>query len=363
LVLLTPILISISCGIYSIYSSQKKDALLPVSKSALPLTVTAEADKFEIAGESEIAINHAASSLDYHYTLIPTVDYPYASIMLTFGESLDAASYNNFSDYKQITFNIACSHEHDMKLYLITHEEGYSNIADIKSHRPSAKHFLCSQEQRTIVLDLDTFQTEKWWLHHHGQQMTDKTHTQINVKISDVVLHKKQNAVLTSILMLLTLCSWIPFIFWLSRQNRKTRIQETVAEIEIKAKDDKNNHKKATTPRKKNSDISKKIVQIILSNYPDPEFNIEALSTKSGLHRNRINDALKQKTGHTFSVYLNKLRLTEAARLLREEETGNITRVALAVGYKNVSYFCKVFKSSYGRSPKAYKAHNDSLTR
>ncbi|HTF85023.1 MAG TPA: helix-turn-helix domain-containing protein, partial [Cellvibrio sp.] len=59
--------------------------------------------------------------------------------------------------------------------------------------------------------------------------------------------------------------------------------------------------------------------------------------------------------GFTFTGYLNKLRLTEAARLLKEGEDANVAEIAYSVGYKNVSYFNKLFKEEYGCPPKAFK--------
>jgi AraC-like DNA-binding protein len=57
----------------------------------------------------------------------------------------------------------------------------------------------------------------------------------------------------------------------------------------------------------------------------------------------------------TFTAYLNKLRLTEAARLLAENEEANVSEIAYSVGYNNASYFNKLFKNEYGCTPKTFK--------
>ena len=74
-----------------------------------------------------------------------------------------------------------------------------------------------------------------------------------------------------------------------------------------------------------------------------------------GINRNKINEILKNELGYTFSTYLNKLRLTEAARLLSTQKSANISEIAYSVGYKNVPYFNKLFKLEYGCSPKKFK--------
>ena len=64
---------------------------------------------------------------------------------------------------------------------------------------------------------------------------------------------------------------------------------------------------------------------------------------------------LKAELGLTFSSYLKKLRLTEAARLLAEGSSATIGEIAYSVGYANVSYFNKLFKDEYGCPPTVFR--------
>jgi AraC-like DNA-binding protein len=75
----------------------------------------------------------------------------------------------------------------------------------------------------------------------------------------------------------------------------------------------------------------------------------------TGANRNKVNEVLKTELGLTFSSYLNKLRLTEAARLLTEKNSAAVAEIAYSVGYANVSYFNKLFKDEYGCTPKAFR--------
>jgi len=77
---------------------------------------------------------------------------------------------------------------------------------------------------------------------------------------------------------------------------------------------------------------------------------------ETGANRNKINDILKAELGFTFSGYLNKLRLTEAARLLSEKGKATVGEIAYSVGYSNVSYFNKLFKEEYGCTPKSFRS-------
>ena len=58
----------------------------------------------------------------------------------------------------------------------------------------------------------------------------------------------------------------------------------------------------------------------------------------------------------TFTGYLNKSRLTEAARLLSENSSAAILEIAYSVGDANVSYFNKLFKEEYGCTPKVFRS-------
>jgi AraC-like DNA-binding protein len=59
--------------------------------------------------------------------------------------------------------------------------------------------------------------------------------------------------------------------------------------------------------------------------------------------------------GMTFTSYLKKLRLTEAARLLTEKAGATVTEIGYSVGYPNPPYFNKLFKKEYGCTPKVFR--------
>jgi YesN/AraC family two-component response regulator len=90
--------------------------------------------------------------------------------------------------------------------------------------------------------------------------------------------------------------------------------------------------------------------------YADAELDLDAMVEAITISRAKINDILKAELGYTFTSYLNKLRLTEAARLLAEKPEANVGEIANSVGYKNVSYFNKLFKEEYGCTPKTFKS-------
>ena len=62
----------------------------------------------------------------------------------------------------------------------------------------------------------------------------------------------------------------------------------------------------------------------------------------------------KNKTGKTFTQFVNEYRLVHASKLLSEEDM-SITDVCYASGFNNFSHFNKKFKEYTGKSPSQYR--------
>ena len=61
----------------------------------------------------------------------------------------------------------------------------------------------------------------------------------------------------------------------------------------------------------------------------------------------------RQKTGKTFSAFVNELRIGDACRLLMEEEM-NVTEACYASGFNNVSNFNRRFRQLKGVNPRQF---------
>lgn len=102
--------------------------------------------------------------------------------------------------------------------------------------------------------------------------------------------------------------------------------------------------------------VAKAVLNFMANRYADSNISLAVASASTGVSRGKLNDILKQETGLTFSSYLNQLRLTEAARLLKDDTKLSIAEIALSIGYNNVTYFNKLFKIQHGVTPKKYRA-------
>lgn len=63
---------------------------------------------------------------------------------------------------------------------------------------------------------------------------------------------------------------------------------------------------------------------------------------------------IKRKTGKTYTLLMQEKRLAQAAFLLKNTDR-NVDDIAGAVGYENMGYFHRLFKETYGVSPRHYR--------
>jgi transcriptional regulator GlxA family with amidase domain len=95
-------------------------------------------------------------------------------------------------------------------------------------------------------------------------------------------------------------------------------------------------------------------VQKILEKNYKKNIDFETLAGKCGLGRRTLERRFKTATGDTPNIYLQRIRVEEAKRLL---ETGNITfnEISYNVGYEDTSSFRKLFTKHTGLKPNEYK--------
>ncbi len=68
-----------------------------------------------------------------------------------------------------------------------------------------------------------------------------------------------------------------------------------------------------------------------------------------------ISRLMKKYSPYTFSQYLQRRRLLQAAHLLTET-TESVETIISEVGYENSSHFHKLFRKTYGMTPKQYRS-------
>jgi parallel beta-helix repeat protein len=97
-----------------------------------------------------------------------------------------------------------------------------------------------------------------------------------------------------------------------------------------------------------------KVVSIIDENISDTSFGVEVLAEKLDVSHSLLYKKINSLTGTSPSELIKKLRLNRAGKLI-ESNTGNISEIALEVGFNNPSYFTECFKKQFGVAPSQYQ--------
>jgi AraC-like DNA-binding protein len=83
-------------------------------------------------------------------------------------------------------------------------------------------------------------------------------------------------------------------------------------------------------------------------------WTLETMADTCNLGRSRFSDILKQATGDTPIMALNRVRVERAQELLRSTDS-TITQVALDCGFANSQHFAHVFRQYAGRPARDYR--------
>jgi len=367
--LLCLLAVSILFGYVCINRTYLHLPLVPAGKSDLQWRLEAVSDSNR-GGLSSIKINDDQFTINFEFTVSKKAQYPFASVELVFTDKAGKPVMVDLSQYSSISFSTKCSPANTFTLIMMTFDEKVSVPGDFLTYRSPSAYFSCNDKWANIELDLTRLETPQWWFEMFKLELSkqayklDKVPKIIigttfqspaelasKVQLDEITLNGRdwRYMYLFAGFMLLI---WGSYLFWLFRQHTQVLIQDLrdkiqkdrplVAYQQLSVEPHKDKEKGA-------------ILRFMATEYANPELDLETIVNAIGVNRTKVNDILKAELGFTFSAYLNKLRLTEAARLLAEKDEANVAEIAYSVGYKNVSYFNKLFKEEYGCTPKTFK--------
>lgn len=365
---ITVALITTCCLYLGAYASQIKLVFFPGDSKTVPWLAA------QVPGKptdgTYIQVEEGTQNIAYRFSVSPGENYPYAAYVLNFLDASPTREFVDLSRFRGVSFRVQCESKVLLEFSLHSYDAAVTVVENALTHRVASSFFTCEQYETEVQIYFDALETAYWWLQLFELELTDRDYdhskvaafrfgnsvetpedTPIHVKISSIELFG------TSLLVNYTsyLCAaliWLAYMFWLFRQY----VTATVARVKEKVRLDLPlvaYQKLSVAPH---SDKKKdEVLRFMATEYSNPDLNIEHIISSLGYNRHKVNDIIRAELGLTFSSYLNKLRLTEAARLLSEQGAISIAEVAYAVGYNNVSYFSTLFKAEYGCSPKVFK--------
>jgi signal transduction histidine kinase/ligand-binding sensor domain-containing protein/DNA-binding response OmpR family regulator len=98
----------------------------------------------------------------------------------------------------------------------------------------------------------------------------------------------------------------------------------------------------------------KKVMNIIEANISNPDFSVDMLGAEIGMSTSQLYRKLKSLTKTSANDIIKKYRIKKASILLKNKE-GNVSEIMQDVGFTNLSYFSKCFRTEFGLSPKEYQ--------
>jgi AraC-like DNA-binding protein len=311
-----------------------------------------------------------AARLVMEFALSGKAPYPNAATGLYFTDRQGKPTFLDWSRFDKISFEARCFPANTIRIAIATFDDKLSKPGDLLTYRVPAAFINCNQDGGRTVLDLDHLTVPEWWLGMHklapsdmgyslakvaqlevGTSNKSQVATPSRVEIAQIELHERKYGYLYFLAAFLVL-AWSGFGFWFFRQyaaalanDLHARMQKDLPLVAYQ--------QLALEPHREKEKTA--ILKLLATRYADSELDLETVVSETGVNRNKVNDILKAEMGYTFTGYLNKLRLTEASRLLVENANASIAEIAYSVGYKNSSYFNKLFKEEYQCTPKAFR--------
>ncbi|WP_135554534.1 helix-turn-helix domain-containing protein [Paenibacillus cymbidii] len=100
--------------------------------------------------------------------------------------------------------------------------------------------------------------------------------------------------------------------------------------------------------------IRNELLAFVESNYGDWNFSAQTMADRFGLSASYMKRYFKEYTGRTMTEVLNEVRMEEAKRLLKEEETP-LKTIIQTIGYYDTSSFIRKFKQETRLTPGEYR--------
>lgn len=91
-----------------------------------------------------------------------------------------------------------------------------------------------------------------------------------------------------------------------------------------------------------------------LNTHPNGFIAVEDLAAKWGMSRSNFSHHFARIAGTTPAAYVKEVRLSEAARLLRNSQL-SVKEVAASTGFAGPNHLCKAFRAQHHISPGAYQ--------
>ncbi|MGL5438069.1 MAG: response regulator transcription factor [Lachnospiraceae bacterium] len=92
-----------------------------------------------------------------------------------------------------------------------------------------------------------------------------------------------------------------------------------------------------------------------IDEYYYEDLSLTSLANQFGVEKSYFSRLFRQETGENLMLYITRKRMEKACEYMRGSDI-SLTEIAFMVGYDDYAYFNRVFRKTYGRSPRDYRA-------
>ena len=308
--------------------------------------------------------------LRFDFKLKDVDAHPFAAGDLKLYDGKGRQIHEDWSKFGTISFVAKCSLATSMAFEVSTFDEKFSEPGKYGTYRPPRTYFSCNEQGMPVTLDLARLLIPEWWfptmkqdlggqgykLDRVGKIMFGTTaatprNVDVYIEISELTLHGRDYRYLAALVVII-LGGWAAFGVWFFLAHSRALLASVDSKMKVNLPLEA--YRQLTVEPYKDKEKAS-VLRYIGNSYTDPKLDLETVVEGTGATRYKINEVLKSELGMTFTGYLNKLRLTEASRLLTEKSSAVVSEIAYLVGYSNVPYFNKLFKEEFGCTPKSFR--------
>jgi len=103
-----------------------------------------------------------------------------------------------------------------------------------------------------------------------------------------------------------------------------------------------------------------KVYETINDHISDTDLSMDAFAEHLNISKSLLHKKIVALAGEPPGELIRRVRLKKAAELI-DKKFGNLSEIALEVGFNNPAYFSEAFKKQFGVSPSQYQRNNRTL--
>lgn len=347
--LFTSGLITIIISLYLLFF--QKIVIAPDDNNITFLTFSDSKDN-NIECSKVIEFEKTKKQVKLSYIVGEKIEFPYIGFAI---RPSDQRKWN-CKFYDELTVKVDPRQTHNFTLLLWAYLDGFSDSLQNLTWRIFEKDFTMNKSGE-FKLSADNFITPIWWFGSHNiQENGDRSsltemgeiHIQshplaskgepLRIVFYEIVLSHS----IKQILPFLTL-GILLFISSFLIQNRLKIPTPYYKPLNIDNRE---------------SDFKNKLIEYLAKEYFRQDLTINKTSIETGISEIQIRSILKSQFKNSFKEYLTIIRMEESKRLLLESDR-NISEISDLIGYKHPTTFTRIFRETYGVSPKVFREQNN----